>query len=162
MAKNKAIFLDRDGVLNRELGDYTTCLKDFEILPTVFEALKNLQDKGFLLIVITNQGGIAKGRYSLKNLYEMHNYFVSECKKNGVVITDIFFSPHHEIFTQSLTRKPASLMLERAVALYNIDISKSYMIGDSPRDIEAASRINIRGLMIPSNTSIFNIINELI
>jgi len=159
---NKAVFLDRDGVLNRELGDYTTCVEDFEILPDVFDALKILQERGFLLIVITNQGGIAKGRYSLDDLDKMHAYFVDECKKNGITITDIFFSPHHEIYTKSLSRKPGSLMLERALARYRIDPSKSYMIGDSARDIEAANRINIRGLMIPSNSSIFTVINELI
>ncbi len=159
---NKAVFLDRDGVLNRELGDYTTCVEDFEILPDVFDALKILQERGFLLIVITNQGGIAKGRYSLDDLDKMHTYFVDECKKNGITITDIFFSPHHEIYTKSLSRKPGSLMLERALARYRIDPSKSYMIGDSARDIEAANRINIRGLMIPSNSSIFTVINELI
>lgn len=162
MELNKAIFLDRDGVLNRELGDYTTCVEDFEILPDVFDALKILQERGFLLIVVTNQGGIAKGRYTLEELNKMHTYFVDECKKNGVTITDIFYSPHHEIYTKSLSRKPASLMLERALARYHIDPTKSYMIGDSPRDIEAANGINIRGLMIPSNSSILAIINELI
>lgn len=159
---NKAIFLDRDGVLNKELGDYTTCVEDFEILPDVFKALKILQNRGFLLIVITNQGGIAKGRYTLEALDKMHQYFIKECAKNGVKITAIFFSPHHEVFTKSLTRKPASLMLERAVAQYNIDPEKSYMVGDSKRDIEAANKINIRGLMIPSNSSLMTIINKLI
>lgn len=158
---NKAIFLDRDGVLNRELGDYVTRKEDFVILPHVLEALKIMQNNGFLLIVITNQGGIAKGRYSLAELDRIHQYFINECSDNGITITDIFFSPHHEVFTQSLSRKPASLMLERAVAKYKIDKDKSYMIGDSQRDIDAANKINIRGLMIPSNSSLLDIIDAL-
>ena len=71
---NKAVFLDRDGVLNKELGDYVCKFEDFHVLEHNFEALKELQGRGYLLIVITNQGGLAKGWYSQETLSKMHNH----------------------------------------------------------------------------------------
>ncbi|MDP1727066.1 MAG: HAD family hydrolase [Bacteroidota bacterium] len=149
--KNKAIFLDRDGVLNKELGDYITCYEDFFILPHVFEGLKILQQHGYLLIVITNQGGIAKKLYTLDELNKMHNYLRGELLKNGVILTDIYFCPHHPILGNCLCRKPGSLLVEKALSKYNIDPAQSFFIGDKIRDIECGEAAGVKGVFIEPN-----------
>lgn len=148
---NKAIFLDRDGVINHDPGDYTTHISEFTILPTVMEALKRFQDKGYLLVLITNQGGIAKGIYSHEDVAEIHGYFLDECAKHDVQITEIYYSPHHDDFGASLTRKPGSLMVEKAVARFDIDPTSSVMIGDKQRDLDAASKVGVPGILVPAN-----------
>ncbi|MFZ6053230.1 D-glycero-alpha-D-manno-heptose-1,7-bisphosphate 7-phosphatase [Halocola ammonii] len=158
---NKAIFLDRDGVINHDPGDYTTSLEEFHILPTVMEALQEMRRKDYQLILITNQGGIAKGIYPEENVREIHKFFVEECKKNGVEITAIYFSPHHDNFGKSLSRKPGSLMVERAVARYNIDPKKSFIIGDKDRDLEAGAGAGVKGIKIETNAPLLDVVPQL-
>jgi D-glycero-D-manno-heptose 1,7-bisphosphate phosphatase len=145
MRLHKCVFLDRDGVLNRERGDYSYRLQDFEILPDVKESLKILKNSGYLLIVITNQAGIAKGIYGREDVLNCHEYLQQQ---TGRLIDDIYFCPHHPIFSSSLLRKPDSLMLEKAIAKWNIDPTRSFMIGDSIRDIEAAEKVGVKGLFV--------------
>ena len=158
---NKALFLDRDGVLNRERGEYTYLVNDFDILPTVIPTLKKAQELGYLLIVITNQGGIAKGIYNHTHVEEVHDYLKTTLLNSDVELNDIFYSPHHQDFSKSLDRKPGSLMLEKAIAIYNIDSSKSFMIGDSQRDITASEAVNVKGFLIEPNSSLKFILNHL-
>ncbi len=150
----KALFLDRDGVINRERGTYTYQKEDLELLPDVPKILKKAQKKGFLLIVISNQGGIAKGLYSEEELETLHEYLRELLDRYDVALTDIFYSPHHEVRSKSLTKKPSSLLLERAIAKYRIDPSLSYFIGDKESDILAGKRAGIRAIRIRSNTSL--------
>lgn len=139
------VFLDRDGVLNLERGEYTFREEDFRILDGVRESLKILKEHGFLLIVITNQGGIARGLYTRNDVQKCHRYLQEQ---TGHLIDDMFYSPYHPDFTQSISRKPDTLMFERALARYHIDIQKSWMVGDSDRDIEAAEKLGIRGIRV--------------
>lgn len=148
MKLRACIFLDRDGVLNKERGDYTYQVEDFEILPGVAEALHLLKEAGYLLIVITNQAGIAKGLYSNEDVMNCHHYLQQQ---TGSLIDDIYFCPHHPIKTESLLRKPNSLMIEKAVAKWGIDPALSYMIGDSDRDLLAADKLGIAGLLVKSS-----------
>lgn len=148
---NKAIFLDRDGVINHDPGDYTKHLREFTILPDLWNALEVFQERGYLLILITNQGGIAKGLYTHEDVAEIHEYLLSEAKRNGIKITDIYYSPHHDDFGKSLSRKPGSLMIERALAKHDIDPSQSYMIGDKQRDCDAGEKVGVQGVLIPTN-----------
>src|ERR1700749_3356589 len=136
-AKNKAVFLDRDGVLNHEQGDYIRRIEDFEILDN-FEALKTLQDKGYLLIVATNQGGLAKGWYTEDELPKMHRSLKATYHDNTVEITDFFHCPHHPDFTGDCDcLKPKPGLLLQGIEKYNIDPSKSCCIGVRERDVEA-------------------------
>ena len=162
MQKNKALFLDRDGVINRERDEYTFKVEDFEILPSVLESLKLAQKKGYKLIVITNQGGIAKGIYTHEDVAIAHRYLKEELAKSGIILTDIFYSPHHQDYSKSLDRKPDSLMLEKAIAIYNINPDQSIMIGDSERDIIASEKVGVKGIKIEPNSSIFDIVQNLI
>ena len=159
---NKAVFLDRDGVLNRELGDYVCRPEDFEVLPGAAAALKILREKGYLLIVITNQGGIAKGWYSHETLHRMHEKLRAELAGEGVELTEIYYSPQHPAFTgNSLCRKPGSMMLEKALARFNIDPTRSYLVGDRERDIEAARLAGIRGILIESDQPLLTIVSRI-
>ena len=157
--KNKAVFLDRDGVLNREMGDYVCHFEDFELLDN-FDALKTLQDKGYLLIVATNQGGLAKGWYSEDELAKMHSYLKETYNKHGVKITDIFYCPHHPDFTGDCDcRKPKPGLLLQGIAKYNIDPSKSYFIGDRERDVEAGTAAGVKGILVDSNQPLIEILD---
>lgn len=158
---HKSLFLDRDGVINHDPGDYTYSLEEFVILPTVIDALKVAYNKGYKIILITNQGGIAKGLYSEQEVKRIHDHLVDTCQKAGVEITHIYYSPHHPEIGNSLTRKPERLMMERAIARYQIDPEKSVMIGDKDRDIQCAAQVGVRGILIPTNSDLLDYVNTL-
>ena len=142
----KCVFLDRDGVLNEDRTDYVYRVEDFVIPDGVVEGLRQLKAAGYLLIVITNQAGIAKGLYTREDVMRCHQYLQEQC---GYLIDDIYFSPHHPDYTtRSLTRKPDSLMLEKAIAKYNIDVKRSWMIGDAPRDMHAGRRVGVKTVQV--------------
>lgn len=157
----KALFLDRDGVLNVERGEYTYLLEDFEILPDVLESLKLASIKGYVLIVISNQGGIAKGVYSHKNVELVHQKLIDSLASEGVLLDEIYYCPHHDEVGKCLCRKPNSLMLEKAIARFNISASDSVFIGDSERDILAAEKVGVNGILIASNSGILEIVKGL-
>lgn len=149
--KNKCIFLDRDGVLNVDRVDYVYRMEEFIIPPGVGEALRALKDAGYLLVVITNQSGIAKGIYKREDVYMIHQAIQDG---TGVELDDIYFCPYHEKFdSNSLTRKPGSLMIEKAAAKYEVDINASWMVGDHERDITAGTSAGLRTIRLaPAGT----------
>jgi D-glycero-D-manno-heptose 1,7-bisphosphate phosphatase len=156
--KNKAVFLDRDGVLNKELGDYVTRVEDFVVLDN-FETLKTLQDRGYLLIVATNQGGLAKGWYTEEELAKMHAHLRSVYKEHGVEFTDVFYCPHHPQFTGDCDcRKPKPGLLLQGIEKYDIDPSLSYFIGDRERDVEAGTAAGVTGILINSDQPIADVL----
>lgn len=144
---NKAVFLDRDGVLNREIGDYVYLHVHLEIPQGVSEGLQRLREAGFLLIMITNQGGIDRGMFTRD---EMHiiNDLIQE--GSGIRLDDIFYSPHHKSVTRSILSKPSPLMVQRAIALHGIDPQESYMIGDAARDMECAAGAGVNPILLPT------------
>ncbi|WP_242920562.1 D-glycero-alpha-D-manno-heptose-1,7-bisphosphate 7-phosphatase [Pontibacter liquoris] len=145
MQKQKCVFLDRDGVLNRELGDYAYKLDHFEVLPRVPEALALLKQNGFLLIVVTNQAGIAKNIYTREDVLACHHKLQQACHN---IIDALYFAPGHQSVSESLARKPDSLMLEKAIAKYNLDPAASWLVGDSDRDLAAAARVGVRAILV--------------
>jgi D-glycero-D-manno-heptose 1,7-bisphosphate phosphatase len=158
---NKAIFLDRDGVINQKGSSYYIFRKEEFILNEgVTESLKYFASKGYLLIVITNQGGIAKGIFTVSQLDQLHGFMDQLLKTSGTVLTDIFYCPHHPSVSPCLCRKPGTLLFERAIEKYNIDPGLSFMIGDSEIDIEAAEKMGIKGLLIPTNGNMKSIIES--
>lgn len=142
---NRAIFLDRDGVINEERGDYTFQLADFKILPGVKEALQLLKSAGYLTIVITNQAGISRGIYSQSQMQACHDYLLKECEG---LIDDIYFCPWHPTVSESIMRKPDSVMLEKAIAKYEVNPQQSWMVGDRARDLEAGQKVGLKGCLI--------------
>ena len=148
MPTTKCVFLDRDGVLNEELGDYLYRPEDLIIPEGVVEGLQLLKKAGYLLIVITNQAGIARGLYNADAVYAIHEQMQ---EASGNILDDIYFSPHHPEFSgKSLSRKPDSLLLEKAIAKYDVDPDQSWMIGDRVRDMEAGHKAGLRTIQVVS------------
>ena len=157
---NKAVFLDRDGVINFERG-YTHRLEDFVILPDLIEVLQILKQKGYLLIVISNQSGIAKGLYLQTDTEILHTYLKDELRKKNVVLDEIYYCVHHPDVGRCICRKPDSLFVEKALARFNIDASKSYFIGDKERDTESGEKAGVKGILIEANISLKTILNQI-
>jgi|LakMenE01Jun11ns_1017448.scaffolds.fasta_scaffold9954090_4 D-glycero-D-manno-heptose 1,7-bisphosphate phosphatase len=155
-----ALFLDRDGVLNRERGEHTWRLNDFEVLPDVPVALQRAQAAGILLVVITNQSGIGLGLYGHQDVEAVHGYLRSMLAQHGVDLADILYCPHHPSKGRCLCRKPGSLLLERAIARHDIDAASSCMIGDRDRDVEAAEGAGVRGILVPHNTPLLPVVEQ--
>lgn len=162
MKKNKAVFLDRDGVLNKELGDYVCSFDDFKILTHNFEPLKELTRRGYLLIVATNQGGLAKQWYTTETLDKMHQSLTDTYAEHGVKFEEFYYCRHHPKFTSKcLCRKPGSLMLEKGIARFNIDASQSYFIGDKPTDVQAGEAAGVTGILIYPDQPIGEILDQI-
>ncbi|AYA38740.1 HAD family hydrolase [Hymenobacter oligotrophus] len=141
----KAVFLDRDGVLNAEIGHYVWRLDEFVVLPDVPAALQRLHAAGYLLIVVTNQAGIAKGLYTSAEVAACHHKLQEAC---GGVIDAFYYAPGHPSVSESLMRKPDSLMLEKAMARFGLDAAQCWMVGDRPRDLQAAAKVGVRGILV--------------
>lgn len=134
----KALFLDRDGTINVDY-DYVHTIEKFEFIEGIFELCRYYQDKGYAIFVVTNQSGIARGKYNEADLEVLHNYMFKQFHKESVTITKAYFCPHHPNFTGVCEcRKPKPGMLFEAQAEFNIDLPHSVMIGDKERDIQSA------------------------
>jgi D-glycero-D-manno-heptose 1,7-bisphosphate phosphatase len=157
----KAIFFDRDGVLNFDHGDYVTCLEDFKILDGVGEALHHWKSEGWMFFVITNQAGINKGLYTHADLHSFHKVLVDFLQTFDVEITEYYYSPYHPDYCNSINRKPDSLLIERAIAKYHIEAASSWMIGDRDRDIEAAEKAGVRAIKVAVNDDLRKLIGTI-
>ena len=144
----KAFFLDRDGIINQERGTYTYRLQDFIILPHVLEFLFRLKDLNFKLIIVTNQSGISRGLYTKDQMNACHDFLQ---QKSQNIIDDFYYAPTHPEVSESLSRKPDSLMFERAISKHNISVSDSYMIGDKERDLIPARKLGIATIILSDN-----------
>ena len=157
--KQKAIFLDRDGTINAENG-FITKPEQFELLPGVCEAVKKINKSGYLAIVITNQPVIARGDCTFEELQEIHNKMETELGKEGAYLDAIYFCPHHtdkgfpgerpEYKCNCNCRKPNAGLILQAAKDFNIDLSESYMIGDSENDIKAGKNAGCRESILVS------------
>ena len=150
---NKAVFLDRDGTINIDKG-YLYRISDFEFLPGAADALRMLQEAGYLLIIITNQSGIARGYYTEEDFMILNDWMKNELSKNGVNITAVYYCPHLpdaevERYRKVCTcRKPETGLFERAVHDFDIDLSLSYAVGDKERDCSICLKSECRGFLI--------------
>lgn len=140
-----AIFLDRDGVLNEDDPKYTYRLSRFQVIGGVPEALYKMREAGFRLIVITNQSGIAQKIYTVRQMKLCHIKLQNACEH---VIDAFYYSPYHPTVTNSLARKPGTLMFEKAIARFSIDVKQSWMVGDRGRDIIPARAMGIRTIQV--------------
>lgn len=139
---NKAVFIDRDGVINVE-KDYVYKIEDFEFISGVFEACRYLQELGYMLIVITNQSGIGRGYYTQSDFEKLTSWMIDEFAKNGVKIAYVYHCPHAPK-EECNCRKPKTGMIDTAVKEFDIDVTKSYLIGDKISDIECAKNAKIK------------------
>ncbi len=155
---SKAVFLDRDGVINHEIGDYVYKIEDFKFNTGLFTALRLLQEYDYKLIIVSNQGGIAKGIYLHSDVYKIHNFMLQKMLDEGIKIDDVYFCPHHHTISPCLCRKPNSMIIEKAIAKHNIDASKSFLIGDNERDILAGEKVGVKGILIEANANILPVV----
>ena len=134
----KALFLDRDGVINKEIV-HLFQKKDFVFLDGVFEVCLRFQKKGFLIIIVTNQAGIAKGLYTEADYRSLTNWMISEFNKKNIKIDAVFHCPHHPEYSSKCNcRKPLPGMFLSAQEGLGVSLKKSIMIGDKNTDVEAA------------------------
>lgn len=154
MAK-KALFLDRDGVINKEIN-YLHKIEDFEFIDGIFELCRFYQEKGYLIIVVTNQSGIARGYYTEEQFDILTTWMIEEFANNQVQLDKVYYCPHHpDINGTCECRKPNVGMFIEAKDEFEIDLENSIMIGDSERDIEAAMKAGVK------NTYFFDEYNEI-
>ena len=125
----------------------------------MIEALKHFRQKNYLLIIINNQSGIAKGVYKKEETDYLHLHLIRNLEKHGIDLTEIYYCPHHPDIGKCLCRKPGSLLLEKALARFNIDPSKSWFIGDAERDVEAGNKAGVRTLRIEPNSSLLSVLH---
>ena len=145
-AKQKAIFFDRDGVVNEEIG-YLHKIQDFKFIDGIFKACNYFQSKGFLIIIITNQSGIARGYYKEDDFKILNNWMNNQFKNQGVNIIDTFFCPHAPNDLCNC-RKPKPGLILDAILKYNIDKTQSWLIGDKETDIKAANLAGISNTVL--------------
>ncbi|MBU5636390.1 D-glycero-beta-D-manno-heptose 1,7-bisphosphate 7-phosphatase [Geomonas sp. Red69] len=153
MGKRRAVFLDRDGTINQEV-QYLSRVEDFRLIPGVPYALQRLKDAGFLLVVVTNQSGVGRGLYDEAALQAIHDRMHEELGDFGITIDACYFCPHHpehgvgDYRVECNCRKPLPGMLEQAALDFDIDLSRSYMVGDKLGDIEAGLNAGCTSLMV--------------
>lgn len=155
--KQKAIFLDRDGTINEYVG-FLRKEEDFKLIPGVSEAIKKINNSGYLAIVVTNQPVIARGEVTEEELEEIHKKMETLLGLDGAYIDDIYYCPHHpykgfegeipELKIECDCRKPKTGMLEKAAREHNIDLSSSIMIGDSTLDIKMAENAGMQSILL--------------
>ena len=157
----KAIFLDRDGVINKERKDYVKSIEEFQILDGVPESIKMLKEKGFVVIVITNQSAINRGLVTIETLNEIHNHLQKILKDNNTSIDDFYFCPHIPD-ENCQCRKPNPGMLIKAVQDHDIDMNQSFMIGNSLTDVQAAQKAGCKGILLNQNQTLLELVTNLI
>ena len=142
---NKCIFLDRDGVINKDYVDYVYTIEKFQLLDGVVEALQNFKQAGYYLVIVTNQSGIVKGVYKKEDVYLVHNHIQKLC---GNLIDEFYYAQLHENWSRSLMRKPDSLMIEKGLAKYDIDPQQSWMVGDKETDMMPAQKLGLKTALL--------------
>jgi D-glycero-D-manno-heptose 1,7-bisphosphate phosphatase len=160
-----AVFLDRDGTLIEDVG-YLSSISQIKVLPRVVDGLKLLKSMGYLLIVVTNQSGVARGFFSEEFVLNVHDILGRFFKDNGVAIDAFYYCPHHP--TEGFPpynvncdcRKPKTGMIKRAICEYDIDISNSWVIGDSLVDVQLARNAGCKGILLNRDDDLHSISKE--
>jgi histidinol-phosphate phosphatase family protein len=154
------IFLDRDGVINKNRDDYVKSIDEFVFLPNVISAIKKLINLKFKIIIITNQSAINRGLISEKELQIIHSHMLNELSKSKCKIEKIYFCPHKPDENCDC-RKPKTGMIKNALSDFCIDISKSWLIGDSNSDIEVAKKFGLKSIKIERNGDLLQAVKKI-
>lgn len=153
MDSTAAVFLDRDGTINEEVG-YLNSLDKLRMIPGTFEAIRLINQSGLKAVVISNQSGVARGYFDEALVEMVHARIQALLNEHGAWIDRFYWCPHHP--TQGigayrracLCRKPEAGLILRAVEEMDIDLARSYMVGDMPKDIEAARKAGVKGILV--------------
>lgn len=153
---NKAVFLDRDGIINID-NNYVYRIEDFEFCDGIFKLLKEFQELGYILIIITNQAGIARGFYDENDFLKLTKWMIEKFNEYNIQIKKVYFCPHHPEFTGKCDcRKPNNRMILQAKDEFNINLNNSILIGDKESDIEAGIKSGIDNTILVSTNSLFS------
>lgn len=155
-----ALFLDRDGVINRERGMHTWRLDEFEVLPGVPGAVRAANAAGLVVVVITNQSGIGLGLYGHADVERVHAYLHRQLAKEGAHLDAVYYCPHHPEQGRCLCRKPGNLLFQRAIARFGIDAARSLMVGDRQRDVDAANAAGVRGILVAPDAPLLPLLQQ--
>ena len=164
--KKPAIFLDRDGVINYDYG-YVCKKNNFILKKKVFEAIKYLNDKNYSVFIVSNQSGVGRGYYSIRDVEKLHYWLRAKLRENGAHIDEIFYAPFYNRsalkFTKNdrLLRKPNIGMINKAEKKWNIDMKKSYVIGDSSVDKNLARNAKLKYVNVNNNSNLLNIVRKI-
>ena len=152
--KQKALFLDRDGIINIDHG-YVSKIKDFEFVEGIFDLVKHFADKGYLIFIVTNQSGIGRGYYAQEDFTTLTQWMVKRFAQEDIHIEKVYYCPHSPE-TKCHCRKPETGMIEDAIQSYDIDLSNSWMIGDKQSDMDLAKNAGIGKSIYIGNEHIKN------
>lgn len=158
LTPKKAIFLDRDGVINKNMPihDYVKTWDEFEFLPGAIAGLKSLNQQGYKIFIITNQGGIGRGLMTENDLTIIHDQMLKELREEGITITGVYYCPH--ISTDNCDcRKPRSGLLLRAAREYYLDLTKMVLIGDSKNDIKAGEAVGCQTILLSEGKGLLDV-----
>lgn len=164
---NRAAFLDRDGVIIRDFG-YVSDPRLLEFMPGAADAIRRLNELGYLVIVATNQSGIARGYFTVEDLSTFHRHMLKGLSEAGARIDDIFWCPYHpdgivpEFARDHDDRKPGSGMLVRAIARHGVDPERSFMIGDKESDVAAARGAGMEGHLYDANEPLDRFVGRIV
>jgi D-glycero-D-manno-heptose 1,7-bisphosphate phosphatase len=151
--KIKAVFIDRDGTINEE-RQYVCKIEDFKLIPGSLEALKLLTENGIKIYVITNQGGIAKGFFTIDQFHHLTEHMINHFEREGIKIEKVLYCPHHpdgivpEYAIECSCRKPSAKLLEDVIEENNYQMDEIALVGDKNTDIEAGKRLGIRTFLV--------------
>lgn len=151
--RRPAIFLDRDGTVNEQMG-YINHLCRFVLLPRSAKAIQLLNRHGYLTIIVSNQSGVARGYFPIDLVHRVHDHMKALLKKEGAWVDGIFFCPHYprgKVTAYSCAcdcRKPKTGLIERACGEFPVDMEGSYVIGDRCSDIEMAQKAGLKGILV--------------
>lgn len=158
---NKAIFLDRDGVINKERSTYVKTVSELEIFSGVANSVKKLKDAGFLVVVVTNQSAVNRGLTNHDNINDIHLYLQEYFRKNDTFVDGFYYCPHRPD-ENCYCRKPKPGLLLKAVEELKIDLKSSWMIGDSDSDIQAAKLVGCKSIKIGADMSLASAIQRIL
>jgi D-glycero-D-manno-heptose 1,7-bisphosphate phosphatase len=149
--KNKAVFLDRDGVINHKApeGDYITNWREIDFISGAVDAVADLNRAGYRVFIVTNQRGVATRKIKKEDLLEIHERIKEEFAHGGALISEIYYCPH-DISAKCSCRKPQPGMLRRAAREHSLNLNASWMIGDSVTDVEAGDNAGCRTVLLTS------------
>ena len=159
--KRKAVFLDRDGTINIE-KNYLYKIEDFEYIPGVIDALRQLCSMGYALIIISNQSGIARGYYTENDYEHLDSWVKEDLRQKGIDITASYYCPHHpeaiipKYRIKCECRKPGTKLFWDAQKEYDIDMNVSFAVGDRMRDLAICKESGVKGILFSDNNSIHN------
>jgi len=158
---NKAVFFDRDGVINKERKNYVKTIEELEIFPNIIEPIKKLRNSGFVIIVITNQSAINRDLTTHKKVDEIHSIIQKYLKQNGTMIDRFYYCPHRPDENCDC-RKPKPGLLFKAADEFQLNLQLSWMIGDNDTDTQAAITAGCKAIQIKTNNDLQHSVQQIL